>query len=332
MAEITAVEPSSTARFQLSWLAVRVVIVWLLTGFIAVWALVRVFGLERGVLAVQLMAFTPYVALAAVVPVAASVLTGRWVAAGVAAVAAVTLAVCVVPRAFGSPSTVVGQPVRVMSVNMRLGGADAAAIVDLVRSRAVDVLTVQEYTEEARANLAGAGIDDLLPHQELSPQPGASGSGVYSRFPISGTGLSVNPGYGFHQVTATISIPGATPVEVHSVHPDPPGPGTEWAAGLQAQTPAGPGTPQRILAGDFNATLDHGELRRILDTGYRDAAAEVGAGLTPTWPYYGRRTSVTPKVTIDHVLVNGGIGVRDFAAVTIPRTDHRAIIATLVVP
>jgi endonuclease/exonuclease/phosphatase (EEP) superfamily protein YafD len=331
MSDVTIVA-AEQARFQFSWLAVRVTVVWLLTGVVAVWALVRVFGLERGVLAVQLVAFTPYVALGALVPLAASVLTGRWVAAGVAAVSALTLALCVLPRAFGSPSTVAGQPLRVMSVNMRLGGADAAAIVAVVRSRAVDVLTVQEYTDEARANLAGAGIEDLLPHQDLSPQPGASGSGVYSRFPLNGSNVTVNPGYGFHQVVATVTAPGAALVEVQSVHPDPPGPGTEWAAGLRVQTPAGSGTPLRILAGDFNSTLDHAELRQILATGYRDAAAEVGAGLTPTWPYYGGRTSMTPKVTIDHVLVNGGIGVRDFAAVTIPRTDHRAIIATLVIP
>jgi endonuclease/exonuclease/phosphatase family metal-dependent hydrolase len=324
MSEITTAAPADF------WLAVRVAAIWLLTVLVAAWALVRVFGLERGTLAVQLLAFTPYVALGALVPLAASVLTGRWVAAGISAVALLALALCVVPRAFGSPSTVVGQPVRVMSVNLRLGQADAAAIVDLVRTRAVDVLTVQEYTDDARAGLAAAGIDHLLPHQELSPQPGASGSGIYSRFPLDGIGVSVNPGYGFHQVMARVSIPGAGPVEVHSVHPDPPGSGTEWAAGLQAQTPAG--SSPLILAGDFNATLDHWELRRILATGYRDAAAEVGAGFVPTWPYYGSRTPVTPKVTIDHVLVAGGIGVRDFSAATVPHTDHRAIIATLVVP
>ena len=41
----------------------------------------------------------------------------------------------------------------------------------------------------------------------------------------------------------------------------------------------------RLLVGDFNATLDHAALRRLLDTGYRDAASVVGQGMTPTcWP------------------------------------------------
>jgi endonuclease/exonuclease/phosphatase family metal-dependent hydrolase len=154
--------------------------------------------------------------------------------------------------------------------------------------------------------------------------------------------VTINPGWGFHQTTAVVDVPGAAPVEVHSVHPDPPAPESGWAAGLQAQPPAHPSaraqpsagtdSPLRILAGDFNATLDHVELRRLLRTGYRDAAAMVGRGLVPTWPYYGHRVAFTPKVTIDHVLVDRGIGVRDFDAVTVPLTDHRAIIATVLVP
>jgi endonuclease/exonuclease/phosphatase family metal-dependent hydrolase len=127
-------------------------------------------------------------------------------------------------------------------------------------------------------------------------------------------------------------VPDARPVEVHSVHPDPPGPGKAWVAGLRAQEPAADGRPLRILAGDFNATLDHAELRRLLATGYHDAAERAGRGLTPTWPYFGRRTRLVPKVSIDHVLVDRAIGVRDFAAVTVPLTDHRAILATLAIP
>jgi len=61
------------------------------------------------------------------------------------------------------------------------------------------------------------------------------------------------------------------------------------------------------------------------------AAAEVGAGMTPTWPLYGRRSLVLPRITLDHVLVPDGVNVRGFTAVTVPRTDHRAIIATLTV-
>jgi endonuclease/exonuclease/phosphatase (EEP) superfamily protein YafD len=139
---------------------------------------------------------------------------------------------------------------------------------------------------------------------------------------------------GFNQAFATVTPPSDPPIIVESVHPVPPidWPGTQrWAEGVRQQIGADAPGPRRVLAGDFNATLDHSELRRLMDTGYRDAAAEVGQGFTPTWPFYGRRSLVTPRVALDHVLVPPGVGVRDFRAVTIARTDHRAIVVTLTV-
>ena len=136
------------------------------------------------------------------------------------------------------------------------------------------------------------------------------------------------------QAYATITLPGAAPVVIESVHPIPPIDAeltAMWEAGIRHQIRADAPGPRRILAGDFNATFDHHAFRELLDTGYRDAAAEVGKGLTATWPFYGRRSLVTPRITLDHVLVPAGVGVRDFRAVTIPRSDHRAILATLTI-
>ena len=58
----------------------------------------------------------------------------------------------------------------------------------------------------------------------------------------------------------------------------------EWRADLRALPPATRAAHVRIIAGDFNATLDHAELRRVLDRGYEDAADEMGHGLRATWP------------------------------------------------
>jgi endonuclease/exonuclease/phosphatase (EEP) superfamily protein YafD len=102
-----------------------------------------------------------------------------------------------------------------------------------------------------------------------------------------------------------------------------------WRGDMRALPRATPQGPVRILAGDFNATLDHAELRRLLDSGYEDAAAEVGAGLRATWPH-GRR--LPPPVAIDHVLADARCGVREFSVHPIPGTDHRAVVAELVLP
>jgi endonuclease/exonuclease/phosphatase (EEP) superfamily protein YafD len=101
-----------------------------------------------------------------------------------------------------------------------------------------------------------------------------------------------------------------------------------WRDDLRSLPGAGRG-PVRILAGDFNATLDHAELRRLLDTGYEDAADEVGAGLRATWP---RRWRFPHPVAIDHVLADRRCGVRAFSVHAIPGTDHRAVFAELVLP
>jgi endonuclease/exonuclease/phosphatase (EEP) superfamily protein YafD len=86
----------------------------------------------------------------------------------------------------------------------------------------------------------------------------------------------------------------------------------------------------RVLAGDFNATLDHALLRRLLDTGYRDAAATVGAGLVGTWgPYDG---DPIPPVVIDHVLADRRVGVVAVSVHRVPGSDHRAVLASLTPP
>ncbi len=54
-----------------------------------------------------------------------------------------------------------------------------------------------------------------------------------------------------------------------------------WRSQLSALPP--PGADPVILAGDFNATLDHAAFRRLLDLGYADAASQVGNGLAATW-------------------------------------------------
>jgi endonuclease/exonuclease/phosphatase (EEP) superfamily protein YafD len=311
------------------------VVTWALTVPVTAWAVVRGFGWEGSTILFPLLAFTPYVAALTVVPVAVAALWRQWVALVVAGLALAVLVGCVAPRTFGSPSTVDGTSLVVMSTNLRIGGADPASIVDLVRQHHVDVLTLQEFTPDAQTALERTGLPTVLPYAERHPVEGAGGSAVYSRLPLSGGGATVNAGSDFVQAHAVLRLRDGTTVTVVSVHPVAPI-GADGIRLLAQQLPAEPPAPDdgslRILAGDFNSTLDHAGLRRLIATGYHDAASAVGAGLVPTWPYYGEESTITPKVTIDHVLVSPTIGVRDLAAFTVPRTDHRAVITTLTIP
>ncbi len=309
--------------------------VWPATAAVAAIAGVRVLDLDPGVVLVQLISFTPYFALFALAAAILAGLARRLLAAATATLMAIALLACVAPRAFGGPHTAAGTPLVVMAANLRVGGADAMSIVDLVRDAGVDVLALQEFTPDAEERLAAAGLLELLPYRESHPRSGVEGSAVYARWPLRDGGVRLASPEGFEQAYATVTLPEGATITVESVHPVPPINGDalpHWETGLRDQFRGDAPGPPRILAGDFNATLDHSALRDVLDTGYRDAAAEVGAGLTPTWPFYGRRPLITPSIALDHVLVPAGIYVRDFRAVTIPRTDHRAIVATLVIP
>ncbi|MBM2617510.1 endonuclease/exonuclease/phosphatase family protein [Actinoplanes sp. LDG1-06] len=302
------------------------------------WAVVRLFGWEHGVL-VQLVAFTPYAAAWSLVPLTIALLTRKWLAAVVAALATVLLAAAVLPRTIPDmdkgPST--GVPITVMTVNMFIGAADPAAVVKLVRDHDVAVLAVQEFTPESAAGLSAAGIDALLPHHALADEIGTTGSGLYSRFPLTGQGSRRGDGGGLQdgnlQAYATIQPPGAGPVFVESAHPLAPyalAAEEAWRADLAALPRADQAGPPKLILGDFNSTLDHAPLREVISHGYRDAAAATGKGLIGTWgPYDGLPI---PPVTLDHVLVDERIGVRESSVHSVTGSDHRALVATVTLP
>ncbi|GAA0539254.1 endonuclease/exonuclease/phosphatase family protein [Paractinoplanes ferrugineus] len=308
------------------------VLLWLLIVPAVGWLVFRLGGWERGAL-VQLMAFTPYVAGWSLVPVVLAVVGRRWTTALVAFVVVLAYAIVVLPRArTGDSGPSRGVELHVMTSNMLIGGADPATIVRLVEDRQIDVLALQEFTPNGRRALENAGLLKLLPYSALGDEPGASGSGIYARFPISGGGDKRNGG-GFRQAYGTVQPPGAAPLVFESVHtraPVSPAENKLWQSDLKDEPKPDPGGPPRVLLGDFNATLDHRSLRALVGSGYRDAGDATGSGLVPTWPYLEHPG--IPRVTIDHVLVDERIGARKLAAHRIPGSDHRALIAELIVP
>ncbi|MEV1108818.1 endonuclease/exonuclease/phosphatase family protein [Micromonospora sp. NPDC049751] len=329
---VTDDPPAPTRRRNL----IRTALCWVVVGPTATWAAVRLAGLDRGPL-VQALAFTPYVAGVSVLALGLSVALRRWWPAAVAALAAVALLGVVAPRALAAPQpTATGPTIRLLTANLLAGAADASALVELVRRHRVDVLTVQEFTPDAQAALDRLGLDRLLPHRQLNAHVGTPGSGLYSRWPISDVGIRNNRGqggWGFTQAYGTVAVPGAPPVRVESAHPSAPSALDQvdaWRTDLTAQPPATPDGELRILAGDFNSTLDHGPLRALLRTGYVDAADATGKGLTGTWgPYDG---DLIAPVTIDHVLVDRRIAVDTVKVLALPGSDHRPVLATVTLP
>jgi endonuclease/exonuclease/phosphatase (EEP) superfamily protein YafD len=307
-------------------------LIWVAVIPIAIWAVIRLLGLEGGYPLVAMMAFTPYVAIAALLLAGVAVALRNWAAAIVAAVVMLCLASVVLPRTIGSSTAQAAghETLTVLSTNIHHGTADPDAVVALVDRYRPDLLSVQELTPRFAAELKRAGIGKRLPQSMLLVHRSASGAGLYSRLPL--TPLPHQTRFFFRMPRAALTMPDGRRVRVVGVHPYPPlskkvG---RWQAALESLPSAGEGTPW-VLAGDFNGTLDQAEFRDVVDRGYADAGDVTGKGLEPTFPTMGHRL-LPPSITIDHVLADRRLGVAEYGVDDLSGSDHRAIHAQLVLP
>lgn len=296
------------------------------------WAVVRTLGLERGYPGVAVITFTPYVAATAWLPVVVALALRSRAAALLALAAAVALVVAVAPRALDGPqpSLAGGRPLSVMTVNLAYGNGDPDVIMELVREHDVELLSLQEMTPEAVRRLDAAGARERFPHRALDARRGAQGSGIMARHALRD--VRRPQGLRLAMPEATMLVPGVGPVRVKAVHPVAPlrGDVAVWREGLRSLPRATPDGTMRMLVGDFNATLDHDELRDLLGSGYVDAADAAGAGLHATYGVGGRL--LTPPITIDHVLVDRRARVTAASVHPIAGSDHRAVVATIELP
>jgi endonuclease/exonuclease/phosphatase family metal-dependent hydrolase len=151
---------------------------------------------------------------------------------------------------------------------------------------------------------------------------------LWSRYP-----LDAQPEWGlrFSSPGAVVHAPGGD-MEVRVVHAAPPvavEPGTYRSdyQRILRQVRRLPRTHPTIVMGDFNATLDNSLLRSLMGGRFRDAGEKAGSGFVRTW---GRDPGSTALLDLDHVFVDSRFGVRSTAVFDLPRSDHDALLARLV--
>jgi endonuclease/exonuclease/phosphatase (EEP) superfamily protein YafD len=304
---------------------------WGLAGVLVAWTLVRLLGLERGWPLVPILAFTPWVAGLAVLGAIGALVFGRFTWALVVGGCALVLIVLIAPRLIPNraPAGAPGVRLRILEANVAGAPGTAYSMRALIRRYRPDVVSVVELPPEVVTAYETAGIPDLLPHQVLEPRPGFSGTGLYSLIPLR---VAPRPVHTLFAIAAASMAPrGAAPLELFAVHaraPTSPGETRQWKTDLRALPGTGEGG-MRILAGDFNATLDHHELRRLIGRGYHDAGEQAGTGLRMTYP---AGKTLPPLVAIDHVLADTRIRVRSVKTVPIGGSDHHGLLVDLVLP
>jgi endonuclease/exonuclease/phosphatase (EEP) superfamily protein YafD len=312
----------------------RTALAWTLVGAWGAWAAGRLTGADRlPVLefpVTPVLAATPYIAATAPIPLLCAAALRRPRALMAGGLVAAAFAAAVLPRAIGSAGPAAGGPaLRVLTANLMFSRGDPDRVVDLVRRNRADVLSVQELSQDGVEALDQAGLARELPYHVLDPRWGAAGTGLYARYPLRVT--QPVPGATMAMPQAELSLPGGNRVALTAVHPLPPfsRPNLRaWKRDLGALPAADGHGPVRILAGDFNATLDHARMRGVLRRGYADAADRAGKGLVFTWGV----SQFGPPLTLDHVLVDRRVAVRRVDVYDLPGSDHRVLFADLRLP
>jgi endonuclease/exonuclease/phosphatase family metal-dependent hydrolase len=309
---------------------------WTGTAGVVAYTLIRLLGLETGWLLVTTIAFVPYFAGAALAAAGVQAAVRHWTALAVTGAAVLALGAVLLPRVLADePAEAGGTEFTVMSVNLYVGQTDLESVVELVKEREPDLLSVQELTPTAAEQLSELGLDELLPHSILEPDDLAVGTGLYSAHPVERIDTVGRDGI-FFQIGAEVDL-GDDAVRFMAVHTAAPASVERiplWEKDFEDLPRPDGGVPW-VLAGDFNATLDHANMRGLLADGYTDAAEATGEGLQPTWQptegYLGGLVKI-PAVTLDHVLAEDGIAVLDWEVLEKDGSDHAPVLARLRLP
>jgi endonuclease/exonuclease/phosphatase (EEP) superfamily protein YafD len=295
------------------------------------------FGLGHRFPFVATVAFRPQAALAAA---AAGLLLTPWrrarpvaAALGTAAVAGLTATAAARrtqrSRPHPDPATLAGPPAElvILTANVLHGQADCGALSTLIERSRPDFVVLPEAGSDFRDKLMPA-LEVLGYRSWVSTEPDAGDSRSVTLLagPRAGD-VRVRAASAMHlaHLEATGGLLGArTLYAVHTAAPIGRRLTARWSHDLEVlgHWCAAPVAP--IVAGDLNATLDHGPLRAALG-GCRGAAG-AGRGLVGTFP---TRLPRPLGIQIDHILIPADASTSRFEVVELPGSDHRGVLATV---
>lgn len=304
----------------------------------------QLFGLQRALVLSQVVAFRALTGIALCAAAALFALVAwrmkTWsIAAGLAVVcgiAGIASGAVLVGRGTAAASSVRGE-MTVAAWNTQGGAVTPASIARLVSDVGADIVSLPETDE-----VAAEAVVDLLALEGYAVTAYTThGETGYSQIPTS---VLIADHLGAYQVDeragTTPGLPSVvlmptdgTGPTVVAAHPFPPLPwqmstwrdGLDWVADQCA-------SPDVIVAGDLNATVDHlwglGDGDGLIGS-CKDASLEVGTAGVGTWPASAPPWLASP---IDHVLIGPAWIVRGASVVTSfddAGSDHRPVVAVL---
>jgi endonuclease/exonuclease/phosphatase (EEP) superfamily protein YafD len=280
-----------------------------------------------------LQAWRPHLAASALAGAAllASRRRTRPLAAGLTA-AGLVAAGPVVRRAGRRPSAAPGTgDVTVLAANVLHGRADTGLLAAMVAAERPDFVVLPEAGGDFRDKLMP--LLDGLGYRAWVASGGGRRDGDDVTVLVGERAGDVRVRSAHEMRAPHLEVTGGIlgPRTLYAVHPTAPMSrrSTAWwhrELAIVSRWCAGPVAP--LVAGDFNATLDHPAFRAALGR-CRSAAAGTGRGLVGTFPA-GFPTWL--GIQIDHVLVPEDAVTTRFEVLDLPGSDHRAVLARVRLP
>ncbi|MCC5950879.1 MAG: endonuclease/exonuclease/phosphatase family protein [Acidimicrobiia bacterium] len=315
-----------------------VVVAWLVVGAVASAFAMRQIDVAFVAPAPFVLAFLPWLAMTAVVPLVVGAVLRRRALVAVSTMVLVVAAAVYLPQISGGSREVAPgtATIRVVTANLFAGNDEVDEIVAAPIDVDADVIALQELTDEHWAAIEASELAASHPWSVVEPRPAPSGIGLLSRLPADDLAIV---DIGLHPAAvATVSTPGG-PIDVVNVHPPAPSPRSVavWRDELRAVADLVAGFERPLVLGDLNATTDHPPLRAVMAAGgLSDAHRQAGEGWGGTWPsrerrVWDRRWPFPVLIRIDHVLVPDGVEATSVSTRPLVGSDHRLVVADLVV-
>lgn len=228
------------------------------------------------------------------------------------------------PQFVANPRPVNSRPFTLVSLNMKWGQANAAQLATIARN--ADLVVLVEVTPTAFASVKSE-LGPRFPYTAPNQITTGNQSLILSRRPLT----DARPLWSTNlQWTATTTVAGVGKLNVIAAHPcNPLCGGQKWDqehAALLRRAEQLDNAPE-VIAGDFNATDDHGPMRAMYRNGFTSATDITGAGWMPTFP--ADKRTMPPLIEIDHVLVNDRLTALSIKTFHASGTDHLGLITTL---
>ena len=231
------------------------------------------------------------------------------------------------------------ESVDLVSWNLQFGARTPEQAVETLLEHHADIVALQELTNEAAAAIeADTTLRARYPYRILAPDPGVTGLGILSAYPLEGG----QPGSDPATLPAIVSLGAGRELQLLNAHPQPAVIGfsrfdtRDRDARLgrlreQIDRLLAEGNPPLVVIGDFNVASSEPAYRELA-ADLRDAHREVGFGPGWTWRPERLIRFGVGLIRIDYVLTSLDLAPRATAVDCRQLGDHCILMATVDLP